>query len=192
MDKRWVALAGLCAVLAGAGLDYASPRLTLWRIERASSRGDLRTVASYVDFPALRQNLKTGLRRRPDVAGDTRRIAATDGLVDLIVTPEGMAGIGVLVSGPSNGPSRASASDRSASHRIAVFRTAWGEFEARPDSARDFALVFRRSGLGWKLTDARLPADFKIPLLDRVPEADVQVGTRRGRGRRVLRPRLRP
>ena len=65
-----LAAAGLFALLA-AGWWFGSPWWTLWRMREAAAAGDSGTLASYIDFPALRASTRAQLRPRrgdPNVA----------------------------------------------------------------------------------------------------------------------------
>ena len=97
----------LVACLAGAGTYAAMPFVSAWQIREAVRLGDQATLARKVDWPSVRQSLKSSLdeTRRAvaelsDTAGQPRpnlwqrlKVAAlpylADPLIDRYVTPEG-------------------------------------------------------------------------------------------------------
>jgi hypothetical protein len=67
--------------LAAAGWWFGSPWWTLWRMRSAAEAGDSGTLASYVDFPALRASTKAQLRPRLGRLGTALARLAVDALV---------------------------------------------------------------------------------------------------------------
>lgn len=178
MRKWWWTLPVL-AVLALAGYVVAGPWLAMNGIDRAIARQDAAALERYVDFPALRANLKAHLdgwlARRLDPAlraGPFAALAqqALGGVaaagVDTLVTPAGLAAAiqgrtlwkragGDTVGGDSWSPTTP---DR-------PLRQAHGRFESPsrflarvPAGDGEAAFVFTRQGLRWRLTDIHLPA----------------------------------
>ena len=56
--KKIVVGAVVVACVAAVGLLYASPHIALYNIGKAIERKDADAVSEYVDFPALRENVK--------------------------------------------------------------------------------------------------------------------------------------
>lgn len=157
------ALAALVAALA-AGWYFGSPWWTLRRMREAARAGDTATLASYVDWDAVRADTKARAERKIapvlDLAptdGDLGRALialagrkAADRAVDALVRPEmlrfWLAGLS-LRHGGSGGAAYAPA----VTHRgLSAF-----ELHDARDPERSPILVFRRHGLGWKLEAVR-------------------------------------
>lgn len=176
MRKRIIV--GLCAGLAAAGWTYASPWWTLRAMRDAAQARDAEALGAYVDFPALRADLKTDLsaammaemaRARasqtqsgaPDAFGAlgiALGFAMLDPLIEGVVSP---AGLQVMFAGD---PAAATASrtpaplgDVSVSGDFTLERTGLSEFRVVGQGAAPAALVFRRDGLGWRLVGIDLP-----------------------------------
>src|SRR4051794_8293720 len=102
MAKLAIVAAALFFPASFAGWDYASPNWALSGFRDAFQKRDASAAAGYIDFAALRENLKSGLRARYTSnvlsAGggglaplsDERKFAAIDRMVDSTVTPAGM------------------------------------------------------------------------------------------------------
>jgi hypothetical protein len=99
-------LIALIVVVAALGYAYASPYIALDRLKRAADSRDVEAVNEYVDYPALRESLKsqvTGLlTRRLDVQRNGNPLAALGAmigvaligpLVDAYATPDGVAAL---------------------------------------------------------------------------------------------------
>ena len=98
----------LCALVFAAALLFfgflaASPYITFHRIKQAADAEDLQALSSYVDYPALRENLKahmlTAVGAKLDAEQDNplaslgRAIAtsAAEKMIDALITPENIA-----------------------------------------------------------------------------------------------------
>lgn len=104
--ERWqtfVVVAIVVAVGVLAGFLYFSPVVAMRNMQQAIDRGDGAALADYVDFPALRENLKNTFTAKL-LVGDGKEkqdgmnaMAAAFGslvigkMVDMMVTPEGLA-----------------------------------------------------------------------------------------------------
>jgi hypothetical protein len=173
MAKLAIVAAALILPASFAGWDYASPSWALSGFKDAFQKRDASTAAGYIDFPALRDNLKSGLRARYTsnvlAAGagglaplsDTK-FAAIDRMVDSTVTPAGMDLLFAKAAETRDGgtpQNHATAEQQAATMAFVIHRTGWREFEVTPASGYPLGLVFTREGLSWKLTNVRLPAD---------------------------------
>lgn len=169
------------AVLALAGL-YATPYATLHQIRKAAAADDAAALASRVDFPALRENLKAGLQQRmldrdrnergePSQAstfGAALAGALLGPMVDALITPEALArviegqrpvkaAIGFGKRRPETGAERPRAKLETAMGYESLNRFV---FSVRHpgDDEDPIELVLHRDGLiGWKLAELRLP-----------------------------------
>ena len=100
--RALLAAALLLAVLF-FGFLAASPYITFHRIKQAADAEDLQALSSYVDYPALRENLKahmlTAVGAKLDAEQDNplaslgRAIAtsAAEKMIDALITPENIA-----------------------------------------------------------------------------------------------------
>ena len=92
------------SVACGGGL-YASPYITLYQMYQAVERKDVQEVSNYVDFPALRDSVKTNLKTivTQETAQSSNPIlgllgsvmggVVLDPVVDNLVTPSGVAAL---------------------------------------------------------------------------------------------------
>ena len=100
--SRALKLAVSAAVLAAAGWLYATPYLAFNGMKSAAEARDAQRLSGYIDFPALKENLKTTLNAK--ITGDVRAsdnpLAAMGSalgamlinpMVDLFVTPDAIA-----------------------------------------------------------------------------------------------------
>jgi hypothetical protein len=103
--RRFLTWLSLAAILAG-GAYLGSPYYAVYRLVQAARAGDGRTVAGYVDFPAVRASLKPQLqgyldaeiaheKAKPHSLWDRLGLALAPFLVgpstDLLITPDTVA-----------------------------------------------------------------------------------------------------
>lgn len=167
MRKVIVALVILAAAVGGWW--YESPWWTLGQMRDAARAGDAQKLSQYVDYPALREDLKGDLRRsltmemvsrKQDgfaMIGSAIAMAMIDPLIDAMVTPEGVQAI-------FDQRKRVGSSDNKpkipvASNNPIIDRMGFNEFKVRDKDPKKGALVFKQSGLGWKLSGLDLPAN---------------------------------
>ncbi|HEX6748903.1 MAG TPA: DUF2939 domain-containing protein [Longimicrobium sp.] len=176
MAKKRSAFSSLLilAVLFGALWMYFTPYLAMSRLQKAAKEGDTETLNELVDFPALRESVKTNVRsavehsvgRRGNplgVLGGLLAGAVASPLVDAFVTPSGIA---ALTQGERPGSHRDGHSDaRVRVKDVKVKRGYEGvdlfvvHFVGKNDGAERMALLLRRDGLiHWRLSGIRLPA----------------------------------
>lgn len=175
--RTWIIVA--CVVLVALLAWVASgPYRTLAAIREAVKTEDASALARQVDFPALRASLKVQLQdrivREAGTEVQTNRFGAfglriatglAGGLVDAMVTP---MGLGAMMEGRKTWnraggiapPSRRDTSGQpeplpAPRHR---FESA-SRFTATVtgDDGGEVVFVLTRKGLGWKLSDIRLP-----------------------------------
>lgn len=178
--KKWLAL--IVAVLAlAAGWIAAGPFLTIHRIRSAVQDQDAAKLSEYVDFPALRANLKLQVdnyvvrRAGPDMQSSllgsiALRLAsgATDGIVDVIATPAGLAAVMEgrnfwhrLGGQRATHDTYATAPPRDPLEGARYRFESPSRFTATVSNADGDPVVFvlTRSGFTWKVSDVRLPLD---------------------------------
>ncbi|VVD67870.1 DUF2939 domain-containing protein [Pandoraea anhela] len=109
MRKLSVLVVALVVVL---GLLFGTPYYTLWRARDAAQARDAATLSSYVDYPAVRDSLKTSLHDQLSRQMDKQRGNAlgslalalggwvSDRVVEALLTPEAVA---AMLRGDSTG-----------------------------------------------------------------------------------------
>lgn len=176
--KKWLGLIVVAFALA-AGWIAAGPFLAIHGIRGAVKDQDAARLSRYIDFPALRTSFKQQVdgyvarRAGADVQSSllgslALRLAsgATDGVVDAMATPAGLAAVmeGRNLWDRVNGrraaadaypvpPSRDPLED--ASYRF----ESPSRFTATvlPAGGKPVVFVLTRHGFAWKITDVRLP-----------------------------------
>lgn len=156
--KRFLTILGLFAVLAGAGWYFGSPWWTLYQIQQAAEARDVRTLSGFVDYSAVRADVKTQLKSRmgpgridgPRDIGDFLTSTMAQGVAEAVVRPEGMAAVfaaGSVVKSPF----------AMRAEEMEMRRDGFDQFSLVQKDGKGGALIFRRSGLGWKLAGVRIP-----------------------------------
>lgn len=152
-------------VVAAAAWHFIAPWWTLREIRTAAAARDAAALAVHVDFPALRESLKSELAvammaeaaAEPDgpaALGAALGVAMIDPIVDGLVSPAGLR----LMFASENGPGAAPIAGFGDEADVAIDRDGLSTFRvARRDAPQDGALVFRRHGYAWKLAAIELP-----------------------------------
>ena len=177
---RKLAIAAMVLVVGMAAAYLGPPYWTLYQIRSAATAGEGDRLATYVDFPAVRASIKSQLvlamaKRMESKAkesafatlGQAFAMRMVDGLVDAVVSPEGVANMIRSGNAPrptlevKPTPQAASTADR---REPKVRRDYEGldTFHAAMvdrDSGEDMlTAVLSRQGLfTWKLTAVRIP-----------------------------------
>ena len=172
MNRNRILTAGaMGALLVVAATSFASPWWTLHRLRTAVDRHDAEAVAAQVDFPALRDSVKSQLlgsiARDAGDEGNTfaaigrafARVVA-DPLVDAIVSPAGVAAMvehgKVSIGRPTREDRTPAAEPARDKPRYALHYRGWSRFAVTAEDGGSF--VFRRDGLWrWKLAGIELP-----------------------------------
>jgi hypothetical protein len=170
--RTLIAGAAILLLALAAGWYVGSPWYTLGEMRAAARSDDADSFDSHVDFPALRADVKAQLGARIQAhvhggglgasLGAALGAALVGPLVDAAVSPAGVRA--------AFDARRENAAGGGASQPLvklprdpAIHRLGLSEFllvsRAHPDSG----LVFRRDGLGWKLSGVRLPAEEASP-----------------------------
>ncbi len=168
MRQRYI-IGGLAALLALAVAWYAaSPYWTLRQVAAAAKADDTERLSSYVDYPALREDVKAKLTARLiDVtkADDpTARLGRAMGMalmapmVDAFVSPAGLkaAFVRLDVAGGKAAPGSGKAEE---GKKPRVERLGLDSFRVGDPDQPGSGLVFERRGLGWKLAGIDLPPE---------------------------------
>lgn len=173
MRNPVVIIISIVAVIAFAGgWFYSTPWFAMSGLRDAARDGDKAELSQRIDFPALRESLKVQLTKQIEdeaarsasplevsAAGSGLAKTFVEGMVDSVITPDSMASL--LVSGSLvpklDGQSQKDIEWRVKRDGFSTFR-AWPEdqTEAEPNAATP-ALVFKRSGLSWRLSAIEIP-----------------------------------
>jgi len=174
MQAKNTVIAAVAAAVAVAGVLYASPYVTLYRISQAVERKDAAAVSSYVDFPALRQSVKAQAlarlqphdpARQDDnpLAGFGRMLASglVEQMVQALVSPNGV--MLMLEKGKPGKPADVAAAGvgidpGSARPRrdYALDYQDWSHVFVHPKGEQGGFVFERRNLVGWKLVGVRM------------------------------------
>jgi hypothetical protein len=182
--KKWVALGALLLALV-AGYAVAGPYLAIRGIHRCLETRQLDELHRFVDFDALRANMRAQVDDRllraagPHARGELAQLAigvigqVSDHAVNALVSPTGIA---VLLEGRAlarrasgdagsdaarpGEPDAKASGYRPLDHARTRFESP-SRFTATVPGASgsDVVFVFTRKGLAWKLSDVQLPPD---------------------------------
>lgn len=164
----------ILAVACGGGL-YASPYITLYQMYQAVERKDVQEVSNYVDFPALRDSVKTNLQTivtretaqssNPilGLLGSVMGGAVLNPVVDNLVTPSGVA---ALLEGQQlqlgNKGSKAQFEPGTGSPDVKAGYESFNQFavtvKPKGESIEPVTILLSRNGLSWKISGVRLPS----------------------------------
>ena len=161
---KWTAF--IAALLLGSclGWYFYSPIYTLNQMKSAAQANDSDRFSSYVDFPALRESMKSQImaqliaesNKRPGVGALGLAIGSSlmGPVIDGLVSP---AGIRAAFIARQREPSQATAvfnqPDPVIQHR------SLSEFAVKSKDRRQGAMIFTRNGLSWKLSGIELSSD---------------------------------
>lgn len=170
------AISVLTILLLGmGGFAFASPYIALNGLRSALDTGDSEEISNRVDFPLLRQNMKSQLlgvlEKEVGTASEDNPFAAlasgvasvmVDETLDALVTP---AGIARLVAGDRAIAARGPGDEQSQSTRRNLLNEARIVHESLDrvsvfvpnDFGNEIRIVMDRDGLTWKLTNVVIP-----------------------------------
>lgn len=103
--RRWALAAGAACLLLALLALYLSPYLSLQRMQAAAAAHEGERLAAWIDFPALRANLKVGVHQRlalsrqnaqgqptpASLMGAAVASALLGPMVDALITPDSLA-----------------------------------------------------------------------------------------------------
>lgn len=179
MNKKATLATAALVVVLGAGF-YATPYLAVAQMRSAAQAKDADKLSRYVDFPALRENLKATFNEKINAeiakSKDTSPFGALGAavagalinpMVDAMVTPQSLS---MIVQGQQpkgenpqqdTPPATDSASKPDASTDVSMGYEDFNQFAVsikHNSTAEPVSLVFHREGLiSWKLAALRLP-----------------------------------
>jgi Protein of unknown function (DUF2939) len=168
--KTRVAAIAAAALIIGAGVTWylASPGWTLHQMKAAADANDPDALSSYIDYPALREDLKAEImsqmraEAKKDKSGFGLGLALGTAMIGPVihglVTPAGMRA--ALMA--KRDQAQIKAAPRAASAlRVpddpVIVRRGFSEFLVASKQQPKSGLVFKRHGLSWKLSGVDLP-----------------------------------
>lgn len=171
MRKRWPIIGAAALIVAAVAWYVASPWYTLHQMRSAVQANDADAMSAYIDYPALREDMKAEImaqvtaEARKDRSGygmfGTALASAMVGpMVDSLVTPAGMrAAFAVNRNRPRGAPEpkQPGASAFDVSEEVKIDRRGVSEFTVSNPQRNNGIMIFRRHGLGWKLSGVDLP-----------------------------------
>ncbi|CDO37262.1 DUF2939 domain-containing protein [Novosphingobium sp. KN65.2] len=163
---------GTVGLLIAAGAWYlASPVLAMSGLHDAVMSGDKDEMKERVDFPSVRESLKSQMRaylvaemakEKDDnpfgALGAAFAMSLVDNLIDGIVSPEGMKAM--VESGKMKGPEDTS-SGGGRDVEWVIERHGFDRFVAVPEvdeGEKVPRMIFKRDGVGWDLVEIEIPA----------------------------------
>lgn len=166
---RKIVAAVIAVLIAAAAWWYVSPIWTLRAMRDAAKQHDAARLSAYVDYPALREDLKAKLGRY--MSNEAAKVSGNAGsklgaaiataflgpVVDAAASPEGVEAMFAVESGEKNGASKR-APVTAGGHPV-IDRDALASFHVHGEDASKGALIFRLEGLRWKLVGVDLPTD---------------------------------
>ncbi|SDC10440.1 DUF2939 domain-containing protein [Acinetobacter boissieri] len=181
MNKKIIVAMVTVTLLIG-GYIYVSPYIMLNNLKSAINANDSAKVASYVDFPSVRQNLKaqmnTYLTKQMDPSkhegmeglGQMFALVMVDKITDLVVTPEGLT---LMMQGKTvnlnldsqikntNNPIQVQP-NQTATENYSTQYLSINEFEitiATQEKYKQVKVILERDGLSWKIIKVSIPMD---------------------------------
>ena len=169
--KTRVAALAAAALIIAAGVTWylASPGWTLHQIKAAADANDPDALNDYIDYPALREDLKAEIMGRMTAAAEKDKsgfgglglaigTAINGPVIDGLVTPAGMRA--ALMAKRDQAQTQAAAQAASALRLPddpVIVRRGFSEFLVASKHRPKSGLVFKRHGLSWKLSGVDLP-----------------------------------
>ena len=170
--SKWLSLAAVVLIIAGVAWYFASPGYTLSRMKAAAESNDADAMASYIDFPALREDLKADLlaqmmaeaqKDKSPFSGFAMALgpAMVSSMVDGYITPAGMKALFASKRAETRTAAKAERPAESTfklEDQPIIKRRGLSEFLVATRKDPNSGMVFKRDGLGWKLSGVELPA----------------------------------
>lgn len=187
-SKTLVAVSVAVIMILAVVWYFASPAYAMNQLKSAAESGDAVELEKRIDFPKVRESLKSQLRAlmaremaKPEMAdnpfgklGGMLAMGMVDGMVEGFVTPESMAA--VIEEGKVQRMNAAPAKEifdaanapdyeKPAQQKQVewqIERDGFDKFTATPSTPHGEpapSLLFERDGLGWKLSGMNLPAE---------------------------------
>ena len=162
---RKAVIAFILGFVVIVGWYFGSPQWTLGQMQSAAGANDTERLATYIDFAALRESVKSEVKAQIttkvmasnngfDAIGGFVAMGMVDGMVDAMVNPAMMrnafaAKTADIQQGEAPFAIKAEGAE--------FVRDRFDQFRLRHTGRAD--LVFERRGLGWMLVGIRAPVD---------------------------------
>ena len=169
MSKPWL-LAAVALILAlGVTWYFASPWYTLKQMREAAQSNDADALSAHVDFPALREDMKSEIMAQLMVEaqndesgmgalGTAMASAMVGPMIDGFVSPAGLRAAFIANRNRKEAqPKNKAAGAFDVSEDVEIERRGFDEFAVGSKSRPDGKMIFKRHGLGWKLSGVDLP-----------------------------------
>ena len=169
MSRRALLIVAALVLAAGAAWYVAAPWLTLQQMRAAAQADDADALSAHVDYPALREDLKAEVMAQ--VMAEAQKDKSGGGALGMAI---GAAMVGPMIDGfvtpaglkaafAANRKKRAAGASMPAGNAfdvgedVEIERRSFDEFVVGKPSGKDARMVFRRHGLGWKLSGVDIP-----------------------------------
>lgn len=146
MKKRLPLIAALLVLLT-VGWWFGSPWYTLWRMAGAAEAQDVKTLSTYIDYRAVREDMRARINQRiAEKGGLGRRIGGTlkKAAMGAAIRPEGLR-VSFMLAGLRGEEKPLGPGD------IWVIRDGMSQFRMVRRDGKGQTLVFRRDWFSWKL-----------------------------------------
>jgi Protein of unknown function (DUF2939) len=168
MKKLMIAVVALLAV--GGGWYYGSPLWTLKSMRDAAVAKDSKALSAYVDFKALRADVKTDLKaqigeaKQDDSLGELGAMFAnviSDKVIDGMITPEALTALFATTKGMrAVGAAKLADAEKASESPTYEVERGLSQFRVKftgKDAGQMPAMMFARDGLSWKLSGVDFP-----------------------------------
>lgn len=168
---KWVAAVALFIVAGFAAWYFYSPSYTLVQMKAAARANDSDKFSSYIDFQALREDMKAELTARMLAEAQKNKSglgsfgmaigsAMIGPLVDGMVSPAGVRAAFIANERvEAEGLSNKAMEPLKLSDDPVIERRSFSEFAVTSKNHPRSAMIFKRHGLGWQLSAIELPPD---------------------------------
>lgn len=166
---KWAAIAVVGLIALVAGWYFYSPAYTLQQMRTAAESNDSDAFSSYIDFPALREDMRAELMAQlmAEAEKDTSGYgglgialgsAMLGPMIDGMISPAGiraafMANEKRSKDNPESRPMGAFQLE----DEPTIERRSFSEFAVVSKDQNQGAMIFKRRGLGWRLSGVDLP-----------------------------------
>ena len=167
--NRWVSLATVILLVAGAAWYFASPWYALGRMKAAAESNDADAMSAYIDYPSLREDMKADLMAQMFAESEKDKSgfgglgiavgsAMIGPMIDGMVSPAGIkAAFAANKAKRSAGKPGQVPGALEMNEDPVITRRSFSKFVVTPKNEPDSGMVFKRHGLSWKLSGIELP-----------------------------------
>src|SRR5687768_3570434 len=169
MRRRYIVAGVLILLLAlGAGWYFLSPAWTLRDMVAAAKANDVEKLSSYIDYPALKADLKADLTARFDAEaaksddptakmGVALARSMMNGVINAFISPNGLRAT-LATFDESDVPPEVKKAGKPRIERLG-----FNSFRLSRENSPGSGFVFERRGLGWKMVGVDLAASPPSP-----------------------------